>query len=90
MAEAFLSFSEVPETGPDRGIETLDQIHLTLSRPTNRSMIRSQTTAFRFSITDSFLDFVGTEVVQALRQRKGDNQATEFLSKLSSKVERKP
>ncbi|XP_034180927.1 C2 and C2B_Munc13-like domain-containing protein staccato isoform X1 [Osmia lignaria lignaria] len=67
MAEAFLPFSEVPETGADRGIETLDQIHLTLSRPTNRS----------------------TEVVQALKQRKGDNQATEFLSKLSSKVERK-
>ncbi|XP_076396435.1 C2 and C2B_Munc13-like domain-containing protein staccato isoform X2 [Megachile rotundata] len=67
MAEAFLPFSEVPETGPDKGIETLDQIHLKLSRPTSRN----------------------TETIQALKQRKGDNQATEFLSKLSSKIDRK-
>ncbi|XP_071872058.1 C2 and C2B_Munc13-like domain-containing protein staccato isoform X3 [Bombus fervidus] len=67
MAEAFLPFSEIPETGPDRGIESLDQIHLNLSRPTRKS----------------------TDVIQALEHRKGDNQATEFLSKLSSKAERK-
>lgn len=38
MAEAFLPFSEIPETGPDRGIESLEQIHLKLSRPTRKSM----------------------------------------------------
>lgn len=37
MAEAFLPFSEIPETGPDQGIESLDQIHLNLSRPTRKS-----------------------------------------------------
>ncbi|KAG7190822.1 hypothetical protein KM043_006889 [Ampulex compressa] len=37
MAEAFLPFSEIPETGPDGGFDTLDQIHLKLSRPTKRS-----------------------------------------------------
>ncbi|XP_017765813.1 PREDICTED: protein unc-13 homolog D isoform X3 [Eufriesea mexicana] len=67
MAEAFLPFSEVPETRPDQRIESLDQIHLKLSRPTRKS----------------------TDIIQALEHRKGDNQATEFLSKLSSKAERK-
>lgn len=67
MAEAFLPFSEIPETGPDRGIESLEQIHLKLSRPIRKS----------------------TDIIQALEHRKGDNQATEFLSKLSSKAERK-
>lgn len=37
MAEAFLPFSEIPETGPDRGIESLEQIHLKLSRPIRKS-----------------------------------------------------
>ncbi|CAL7938780.1 unnamed protein product [Xylocopa violacea] len=67
MAEAFLPFSEIPETGPDVRIESLDQIHLKLSRPTKKS----------------------TDIIQALEQRKGDNQATEFLSKLNSRAERK-
>ncbi|XP_016908252.2 protein unc-13 homolog 4B isoform X9 [Apis cerana] len=67
MAEAFLPFSEIPETGPDRGIESLEQIHLKLSRPIRKS----------------------TDIIQALEHRKGDNQAIEFLSKLSSKAERK-
>ncbi|CAK9823698.1 Protein unc-13 homolog 4B [Anthophora retusa] len=67
MAEAFLSFKEIPETGSDRRIETLDQIHLKLSRPTKKS----------------------TDIIQALEHRKGDIQATDFLSKLSSKAERK-
>ena len=39
MAEAFLPFSEIPDTGHERGIETLDQIHLKLSKPTDRSKI---------------------------------------------------
>lgn len=33
--------------------------------------------------------YTGTDIIQALEHRKGDNQATEFLSKLSSKAERK-
>ncbi|XP_033214634.1 protein unc-13 homolog 4B isoform X2 [Belonocnema kinseyi] len=37
MAEAFLSFSEIPETGPDRHIESLEQIHLKLSRPITKN-----------------------------------------------------
>ncbi|XP_076230684.1 C2 and C2B_Munc13-like domain-containing protein staccato isoform X1 [Nomia melanderi] len=37
LAEAFLPFSEITETGPDRGMEALNQIHLKLSRPTKRS-----------------------------------------------------
>lgn len=37
MAEAFLNFSEIPETGPDQHIETLEQIHLKLSRPITKS-----------------------------------------------------
>lgn len=37
MAEAFLSFREIPEMGPDKGMDTLEQIHLTLSRPNNKS-----------------------------------------------------
>lgn len=37
MAEAFLLFSEIPETGHDSGLESLEQIHLKLSRPTDRS-----------------------------------------------------
>ncbi|XP_076249769.1 C2 and C2B_Munc13-like domain-containing protein staccato [Calliopsis andreniformis] len=64
LAEAFLPFSEIPETGPDKGMESLNQIHLKLSRPTKRS----------------------TDVIQALEQRKGDNQAMDFLSKLSAKA----
>ncbi|XP_076177568.1 C2 and C2B_Munc13-like domain-containing protein staccato isoform X3 [Ptiloglossa arizonensis] len=67
LAEAFLPFNEIPETGPEQGIESLNQIHLKLSRPTKRS----------------------TDIIQALEQRKGDNQAMEFLSRLSSKAERK-
>ncbi|XP_043520285.1 protein unc-13 homolog 4B isoform X2 [Frieseomelitta varia] len=67
MAEAFLPFSEIAKTGSDQRIESLEQIHLMLSRPTRKS----------------------TDVIQALEHRKGDNQATEFLSKLSSKAERK-
>ncbi|KAK9305781.1 hypothetical protein QLX08_003300 [Tetragonisca angustula] len=67
MAEAFLPFSEIAKTGSDQRIESLEQIHLKLSRPTRKS----------------------TDVMQALEHRKGDNQATEFLSKLSSKAERK-
>ncbi|XP_026666615.1 protein unc-13 homolog 4B isoform X1 [Ceratina calcarata] len=67
MAEAFLPFSDIPETGPDRAIESLDQIHLKLSRPTKNS----------------------TDIIQAIQQRKGDNQAMEFLSKLNSKAEKK-
>ncbi|XP_076644673.1 C2 and C2B_Munc13-like domain-containing protein staccato isoform X4 [Halictus rubicundus] len=37
LAEAFLPFSEIADTGPDQGMESLDQIHLKLSRPTRRS-----------------------------------------------------
>ncbi|XP_066581872.1 protein unc-13 homolog 4B isoform X3 [Prorops nasuta] len=37
MAEAFLPFSEIVETGPEQRIESLEQIHLKLSRPTNRT-----------------------------------------------------
>ncbi|XP_015606405.1 protein unc-13 homolog 4B isoform X3 [Cephus cinctus] len=36
MAEAFLSFAEIPETTADHEIETLQQIHLKLSRPINK------------------------------------------------------
>lgn len=38
LAEAFLPFNEIPETGPEQGIESLNQIHLKLSRPTKRSV----------------------------------------------------
>lgn len=34
MAEAFLAFSEIPETASGRDLESLEQIHLKLSRPT--------------------------------------------------------
>nr|XP_050846661.1 protein unc-13 homolog 4B isoform X1 [Vespula vulgaris] len=37
MAEAFLSFREIPEVGPEKGMELMEQIHLKLSRPTNKS-----------------------------------------------------
>ncbi|XP_076293946.1 C2 and C2B_Munc13-like domain-containing protein staccato isoform X2 [Lasioglossum baleicum] len=37
LAEAFLPFSAIPDTGPDQGMESFDQIHLKLSRPTKRS-----------------------------------------------------
>ncbi|KZC08060.1 BAI1-associated protein 3 [Dufourea novaeangliae] len=67
LAEAFLPFTDIADTGPDQGMVSLGQIHLMLSRPTRRS----------------------TDVIQALEHRKGDNQAMEFLSKLSSKAERK-
>lgn len=36
MAEAFLQFNEIPSTGHEHGIESLEQIHLKLSRPTDR------------------------------------------------------
>ncbi|XP_043272734.1 protein unc-13 homolog 4B isoform X3 [Venturia canescens] len=36
MAEAFLQFNEIPSTGHESGIESLEQIHLKLSRPTDR------------------------------------------------------
>ncbi|XP_076681977.1 C2 and C2B_Munc13-like domain-containing protein staccato isoform X3 [Andrena cerasifolii] len=67
LAEAFLPFSAIPESSPDSAMESLDQIHLKLSRPTRKS----------------------TEVIEALEQRKGDNQAMYFLSKLNIKAERK-
>lgn len=38
MAEAFLPFSEIPDTEPESGFETLEQVHLKLSRPTKKSM----------------------------------------------------
>ncbi|XP_046623999.1 protein unc-13 homolog 4B isoform X3 [Neodiprion virginianus] len=43
MAEAFLPFGEIPETGPDRDFDSLEQIHLKLSRPTmhNSDAIRA-------------------------------------------------
>ncbi|XP_012256082.2 protein unc-13 homolog 4B isoform X3 [Athalia rosae] len=37
MAEAFLAFSEIPETGPDRDFDSLEQIHLKLSRPVGKN-----------------------------------------------------
>ncbi|XP_047346149.1 protein unc-13 homolog 4B isoform X9 [Vespa velutina] len=37
MAEAFLSFREIPEVGPEKGMESMEQIHLKLSRPNNKS-----------------------------------------------------
>lgn len=37
MAEAFLQFSDIPDTGHDVGIDSLDQIHLKLSRPVDKS-----------------------------------------------------
>ncbi|XP_076382210.1 C2 and C2B_Munc13-like domain-containing protein staccato isoform X5 [Megalopta genalis] len=73
LAEAFLSFNEIADTGSDQGMESLDQIHLMLSRPTKRN----------------FVSYLGTDVLQALEHRKGDNQATDFLSKLNSKAEKK-
>ncbi|XP_014616448.1 PREDICTED: BAI1-associated protein 3-like isoform X4 [Polistes canadensis] len=36
MAEAFLAFREIPEMGPDKGMESMEQIHLKLSRPGNK------------------------------------------------------
>ncbi|XP_011687719.1 PREDICTED: protein unc-13 homolog D isoform X4 [Wasmannia auropunctata] len=38
MAEAFLPFNEIPDTEPETGFETLNQIHLKLSRPTKKDM----------------------------------------------------
>lgn len=67
MAEAFLSFSEIPDTEPESSFETLEQLHLKLSRPTKKS----------------------TDVVRALEHRKGDNQATDFLSRLNTKANSK-
>ncbi|KAG8040085.1 hypothetical protein G9C98_001201 [Cotesia typhae] len=37
MAEAFLQFSDIPDTGHDVGIDSLDQIHLKLSRPVDKT-----------------------------------------------------
>lgn len=94
MAEAFLPFSEIPETGPDRGIESLEQIHLKLSRPIRKSKFYIFNSIFLYCFFFNFFFFTmilcaGTDIIQALEHRKGDNQATEFLSKLSSKAERK-
>ncbi|KAI4490005.1 hypothetical protein M0804_004187 [Polistes exclamans] len=36
MAEAFLAFREIPEMGPDKGMESMEQIHLKLTRPGNK------------------------------------------------------
>ncbi|XP_015184155.1 PREDICTED: protein unc-13 homolog D-like isoform X7 [Polistes dominula] len=36
MAEAFLAFGEISEMGPDKGMESMEQIHLKLSRPSNK------------------------------------------------------
>lgn len=38
MAEAFLSFNEISDIDPENGFETLEQVHLKLSRPTKKSM----------------------------------------------------
>ncbi|KAL6446334.1 hypothetical protein ACFW04_001140 [Cataglyphis niger] len=67
MAEAFLPFSEIPDTEPETDFATLEQVHLKLSRPTKKS----------------------TDVIRALEQRKGDNQAMDFISKLNSKANSK-
>lgn len=37
MAEAFLPFSEIPDTEPETDFATLEQVHLKLSRPTKKS-----------------------------------------------------
>lgn len=37
MAEAFLPFSEIPDTEPETDFTTLEQVHLKLSRPTKQS-----------------------------------------------------
>ncbi|XP_025154207.1 protein unc-13 homolog 4B isoform X4 [Harpegnathos saltator] len=37
MAEAFLSFNEISDTEPETGFESLEQVHLKLSRPTKKS-----------------------------------------------------
>lgn len=37
MAEAFLPFSEIEDSGVECGLETLDQSHLKLSRPVDKS-----------------------------------------------------
>ena len=102
MAEAFLPFSEIAKTGSDQRIESLEQIHLKLSRPTRKSKFsllfilfdhNHRLLLFQFASSSIFLfpasRVSGTDVIQALEHRKGDNQATEFLSKLSSKAERK-
>ncbi|XP_070154646.1 protein unc-13 homolog 4B isoform X2 [Polyergus mexicanus] len=67
MAEAFLPFSEIPDTEPETDFATLEQVHLKLSRPTKKS----------------------TDVIRALEQRKGDNQAMDFISKLNNKANSK-
>lgn len=47
MAEAFLPFSEIPDTEPETNFATLEQVHLKLSRPTKKSKY--------FKISKSFL-----------------------------------
>ncbi|XP_018351184.1 PREDICTED: BAI1-associated protein 3 isoform X3 [Trachymyrmex septentrionalis] len=37
MAEAFLSFNEIPDTEPETSFASLDQIHIKLSRPTKKN-----------------------------------------------------
>jgi len=37
MAEAFLPFSEIPDTEPESNFATLEQVHLKLSRPMKKS-----------------------------------------------------
>lgn len=38
MAEAFLSFREIPEVGPEKGMESMEQIHLKLLLRNSKSM----------------------------------------------------
>lgn len=91
LAEAFLPFSAIPESSPDSAMESLDQIHLKLSRPTRKSTFQPLSVQKADSLQQLPTSMLcpGTEVIEALEQRKGDNQAMYFLSKLNIKADRK-
>lgn len=89
MAEAFLQFSDIPDTGHDVGIDSLDQVHLKLSRPVDKSnnilLIKTIKYLLDF-IKIMYCLFTATDVIRALEHRKGDNQAMDFIAKFNAKI----
>lgn len=61
MAEAFLPFSEIPDTEPETNFATLEQVHLKLSRPTKKSKYFKISLFYYISRTLYFISIIFQE-----------------------------
>lgn len=82
LAEAFLSFSDIPEYSQQ---EKVKQIHLTLTRLQNDGK-KTEIIQFFLNLKHFILTDMESLKALALRSQSGDKAAKDFLAKIKSKT----